>query len=129
MLAHRTLEPEFVCQALHFCPPNSSLKTDLRWTPTLEGIRKNIEQRLKDPRMFHFQKSAAAGTSLRPTDSLEEPWQRGLNHNDIFKMGTDRDRLDARVERLRSNDITILQLADIHLDLFYAEVSLVNMGK
>ena len=91
----------------------------------LEGIRKTIEPRLKDPRKLHLQK-AAADASLSLTDGFEEPWQRGLSRNDIFKVGTqlaDRERLDTRVKRLESDVITILQLADIHLDIFYAEVS------
>ena len=135
MLAHKALEPEFICQVFHFCPPNSTFNYDFRWTAILEGIHKTVKQRLKGPRTTSHpfdSHRVPAGSSL--TGSHQEPWQRGLNHDTILKVGAQligRDRQGVQFKRPRSrsnsNNITILQLADIHLDLFYAEVNLLTI--
>ena len=121
-LAHAVLEPRPICQALHLCDRSLSLDANLKDVPTtLQSIHKAFKQLISEklPNETKAIKLSLSGQREEVYTTLQR--QRIQSKQRIHSAYTDISR-DTKLQRDDLDTITILQLADIHIDPLYSEV-------
>ena len=105
-LAHAVIEPRPICQALHLCDQQH---TNLRDIPAaFHSIHHSIEQ---------LKLSSKPSSQRETVDTPSQRWR-------VLKSTAGDSKQHRPSDQLKdgSDTITILQLADIHLDKLYSEV-------